>query len=339
MEIIFKSINVVNYEIGRIDNIVPPDEYDAHIADLISHIKTNPSVRRYQTVSNKTEVIGAILDVCATSTNENFEKNSNIIARRLLKVEKETQEKVAVLKVNVKRGSLIQALLRDKGKYYYLLAKVQHSDFVDDKDFSFKTGFSKDKKSIWKSCLFDLSDLSSTTFCAQIYTDVVAKFWSREFLELVPLRNDELNTKNAFGYIDRTLGRKIKSASKKDYMLLRNAVIVHFRTHDHFDYYQMIEDVFEKYNPSEIADESYLTFVEQLRSIPETVEFDAQFVPDLSSIKARIRKVWKINNSIDIVIKDGVDDFKQTISTVHETNGDKFIKIKIDDDETYSYFS
>lgn len=339
MEIIFKSINVVNYELEGVNNIVPPDEYDAHIVDLISHIKTNPSVREYQTVSNKTEVIGSILDICGTCTDENFVKNSDIIAKRLLKVEKETQEKVSVLNVNVKKGRLIQALLRDKNKYYYLLAKVQHSDFVDDKDFSFKTGFSKDKKSIWKSCLFDLSDLSSSTFNAQIYTDVVAKFWSRGFLELVPLRTDELNTKNAFGYIDRTLGRKIKSVSKRDYMILRNAAIVYFRNHDNFDYFQMIDEVFDKYNPEDIAKESYSTFVEQLRNIPATADFDTQFVPNLSSIKARIRKVCKVNDSIDIVIKDGVDDFKNTISTEQGINGDKFIKIKIDDDETYNYFS
>ena len=54
---------------------------------------------------------------------------------------------------NVQKGSLIQALLydEDKDSSMYLLAKVEHTDFVDDTDFSFKSGFSKDTKKIWKS--------------------------------------------------------------------------------------------------------------------------------------------------------------------------------------------
>ena len=339
MEIIFKSINVVNYEVGTVVNKQPPDEFDAHIDELITHIKTNNSVRDYVTSSNKTEVISSVLEVCNDCNEGTFVNNSNIIAKRLLKVEMETQEKVSVLNVNVKKGSLIQALLRDNGKYYYLLAKVQHSDFVDDDDFSFKTGFSKDKKSIWKSCLLDLSDLSSSQFFAKIYTDVVAKFWSREFLELVPVRNDESNTRNAFNYIDRTLGKRIKKVSKSDYLFLRNASIVYFRTHDHFDYYEMITDVFESYPPENIASDAYSTLIDNLRIIPESNGFDAQFEPDLKCIKARVRKVFNVTDSIDIVIKDGIDNLKQAICVDQNISGEKFIKIKIDNDDTFRYFS
>lgn len=53
---------------------------------------------------------------------------------------------------------MIQALLYDdeRDKYTYLLAKVEHTDFVDDSDFSFKSGFSKDMKKLWKSCILRL---------------------------------------------------------------------------------------------------------------------------------------------------------------------------------------
>ena len=64
------------------------------------------------------------------------------------------------------KGSLIQALLYDEENesFSYLLAKVEHSDFVDDADLSFKSGFSKNKKTYWKSCLFSLKELNEGTY-------------------------------------------------------------------------------------------------------------------------------------------------------------------------------
>lgn len=72
----------------------------------------------------------------------------DFIAQRLLLKEREAQTTVVHMNTNVQKGSLIQALLydEDKDKYTYLLAKVEHTDFVDDSDFSFKSGFSKDMK-------------------------------------------------------------------------------------------------------------------------------------------------------------------------------------------------
>ena len=80
---------------------------------------------------------------------------------------------------NVQKGSLIQALLYDdeRDKYTYLLAKVEHTDFVDDSDFSFKSGFSKDMKKLWKSCIFEIDDLNASIFQAKVYSNNVAKYW------------------------------------------------------------------------------------------------------------------------------------------------------------------
>lgn len=81
----------------------------------------------------------------------------------------------------MQKGSLIQTLLFDETveKYEYLLAKVEHTEWVDDSDFAFKTGFSKDKKTIWKSCLFDLSDLTATEFYAKVYLRNFARFFKK----------------------------------------------------------------------------------------------------------------------------------------------------------------
>ena len=115
----------------------------------------------------------------------------------------------------VQKGSLIQALLYDdeRDKYTYLLAKVEHTDFVDDSDFSFKSGFSKDMKKLWKSCIFEIDDLNASIFQANVYSNNVAKYWYDNFLELDQRVSDEVNTDKAFRAIDSALNRNIKNVA------------------------------------------------------------------------------------------------------------------------------
>lgn len=110
--------------------------------------------------------------------------------------------------IRVQKGSLILALIEDEGKVLFLLAKVEHTDFFDDSDYSIKSGFSKDTKKIWKTCLFEIDDLNSVKFLARIYSNTVAKYWWHDFLELNELQSDELNTKRAFKAVESTLSRK-----------------------------------------------------------------------------------------------------------------------------------
>jgi len=94
---------------------------------------------------------------------------------------------------NVQKGSFVQALLFDEEnkESIYLLAKVEHSDFVDDTDFSFKSGFSKDKKTVWKSCLIEFPTLDAISYTARIYSNTIAKYWSDDFLELDEMVSNE----------------------------------------------------------------------------------------------------------------------------------------------------
>lgn len=159
MNIIHKSIYIINYETQQVILREPPATFDSYVAELINHISNNTSVREYKTHSDSTEVISCILKICANQTNENSVLDRmKILARRLLLEETKAQIQIRHTNTTVQKGSLIQALLFDDiaEKYVYLLAKVEHTEWVDDSDFTFKTGFSKDKKTIWKSCLFDL---------------------------------------------------------------------------------------------------------------------------------------------------------------------------------------
>lgn len=144
-----RSIHIIDYENNRILSRDIPATFDEYVGELIEHINRNDSVRDYKTRSRYTEVISGAIAISSQKDNADVvRERTNSIANRLLVKEVEAQGHIGRLNTNVQKGSLIQALLFDEQehKHVYLLAKVEHSTFVDDVDFSFKTGFSKDKK-------------------------------------------------------------------------------------------------------------------------------------------------------------------------------------------------
>lgn len=149
MTIIHKSIRIIDYEAQQVTPRETPETFDTYVAELINHISGNTSVREYKTRSNATEVIGCILSMCANQTDENYVSGKmDIMAHRLLLKETEAQKQIHRTKTTVQKGSLVQVLLFDENaeKYEYLLAKVEHTKWVDDSDFTFKTGFQKTKR-------------------------------------------------------------------------------------------------------------------------------------------------------------------------------------------------
>lgn len=251
MTIIQKAIHIIDYENTQVHQRQTPDAFEAYVTDLISHISSNASVREYKTRSNATEVIGSILALCADlDTAELVSSKMDGIARRLLLKEAEAQEQIARTSTNVQKGSLIQALLLDDDdKYVYLLAKVEHTEWVDDSDFSFKTGFSKDKKTLWKSCLIDLPDTSANEFHAKIYSNTIAKYWSDGFLEFDEMNSDESNTSRAFKAIEATLNQIFRGAASPDHTIIRNHFIGYFKNNEHIDYPTMVNLILENYQP------------------------------------------------------------------------------------------
>ena len=242
---------------------------------------------------------------------------------------------------NVQKGSLIQALLYDEedDKYTYLLAKVEHTDFVDDSDFSFKSGFSKDMKKLWKSCTFEIDDLNAASFSAKVYSNTVAKYWYDNFLELDQVVSDEVNTDKAFRAIESTLNRNVKNIAPRDHTLLRNSLIAYFRSNDFIDYNTMITNTVENYHPVELEQEKLEKVIEKLRELPEKHNFDQQFNTVSSAINARIRKVYDVCHGVQLKITDAIDDFDDTIKAYRDNDGNRYIRIKTDNDLTYRRFS
>ncbi len=341
MIIVNRSIHIIDYENHRIYSRDTPHSFDEYVEELINHINTNTTVREYKTRSSATEVIGSILQIIENKEDIGFAlSREESIANRLLIKEVEAQNRVARMYTNVQKGSLIQALLFDEvnNGYVYLLAKVEHSDFVDDSDFSFKTGFSKDKKTLWKSCLFELPDTDLLEFQAKVYTNTVANYWGDDFLELDKLNTDEVNTSNAFRAIETALSHSMRSEYLRDHTIIRNGFIIYFKNNEHIDYPIMVHTVLGDYDPIDMPVEKFTSLREKILELPAKKHFDQQFNSVKSAITARIKKVYQVNIGIELKITDGIDDIENTISAYEDNDGARYISIKTNNEETYTRF-
>lgn len=342
MEILTTSIRIIDYENNKVYTRDTPESFDEYVTELINHINSNTSVRDFKTKSVDTEVITCVKQLWQNRSDDAvIEAKTNTIANRLLEKEIEAQGRVARMNTNVQKGSLIQALLFDETQevFTYLLAKVEHSNFVDDTDFTFKSGFSKDKKTLWKSCLIDLPSPVAQEYYAKIYSNTVAKYWSDDFLELEEMISDETNTSKAFKAIEGVLNRNIKAVAPRDHIIIRNSIISYFKNKDHFDYSEMIDSVLGQYQTTDLTTEKLNTLKEKLNTLPETKNFDRQFSPIASVINARIRKVYEVNDGVQIRITDEIPDIANTITAYREDDGTKYIKIKTNNDLTFQRFS
>lgn len=342
MTIIQKSIHIIDYENRQVVKRETQEAFESYVSDLISSISNNDtSGREYKTRSNATEVIGSILALCADLNSANIVSSKmDGIAKRLLLKEVEAQEKIARTSTNVQKGSLIQALLSDEYEnYFYLLANVEHTEWVDDIDFSFKTGFSKVKKTLWKSCLIDLPDISAREFHAKIYSNTVAKYWSNGFLEFDEINSDESNTRRAFKAIEAILNLGFRGVVSPDHTVIRNCFIGYLKNNDLIDYPIMVNSILKKYNPisNEISFEKIQAIRTKLLEQPQKKNFDSQFNSINSAINARIRKIYPINDGIDLKISSAIDNLPDTIQSI-EDDGIKYIRIRTNNSDTYKKF-
>lgn len=349
MVIIHRSIHIVNYETQQTTSRETPETFDAYVSELIHHISSNRHVRDYKTVSIQTEVISCILSLYAhQGDDEIMSEIADTIANRLLRKEIEAQAQIIHTDTEVQKGSLIQALIYDEDSecYQYLLAKVEHTGWVDDADFTFKTGFSKDEKSMWKSCLFDLSDIDGVEFHARVYSNTKAQYWSSGFLELQEVTNDEINTIKAFRAIEATLGHGFKGTSSPDHTIIRNDFIGYLRSHDHIDYQDMVNEILANYHPVDIdlSPEEAQRASERIRNIrtklleqPEQKHFDCQFNAISSAINARIRRVYPISEGVDLKVTRDIQDLSETIMAIEE-EGRQYLKVRTTNNATFNLF-
>jgi hypothetical protein len=332
MKILQTSICVINRESKEVINRNPPETFEQYVSELINYIRNNDAVRKYRS-SNTTEVIRSVLALCEHSNKPSVcVKQMNIISERLLRKEIETQEQISHMGVEVQKGCLIQSLVFDDENecFCYLLAKAEYTEWVDDDDFLFKTGFSRNKKSIWKTCMIDIPNTTDSEFYAQIYSYQPRKYWWHDFLELIEVNSNDDNTLRAWSAIENTISKTFPDKSCPDRNNIRNYFIGHLRSNEGVDYNNMVNGLLDSYEPEDptITNASIQKLKLSLLSQPKKQKFDVQFSPVPDLIKSRvIKKNYKVNTGIELKVHGDEESIQEKMQLVVDDKGVPFLKI------------
>ena len=334
MKIVFKSFHTIDIENLICERKEIPDGFNDFIKEYIGFANHNEHNKKF--VADSGTVVESIKQMMR---NEQYDALSDVIADALLEAERIAQGKIYQMGTSVKKGSLIQALLENDGEYQYVIAKVEHTQWVDGECLEMNYGFSADKKTIWKSAVFPFYEINGEIFFKDIlvYIDNRSKYWYVSFLELEEKRDDFSNTYNAYKAVDAELKSSVKSISERDYVVLSDDVQKTMQQSKPFSYEEYVNDLMDKYEPSSV-DIQKDVLKDSLMALPERKHFDTEFKTIPDSVQNKRTKKYRVSNGIDLMIRFDAQDFsKNIVSTVE--NGKRIIQIICDDDETYEAFS
>lgn len=275
---------------------------------------------------------------------ERFQRYAKKIAEQLLHKESERQDEVEKSGIKIKKGSLLQAVVKDeeKGYYYYFISKVEHNSFFEDGQYDLLSGFSADKNRFLKSCLITFQENGNELEIASIkvYLDNKASYWYDCFLEIDKIRKDEQNTQLTFSSIESVLKKVVWKKSKRDYQEYRNNVLGHMKRNPRIHYDDMIKKVFEDVEPNFITEETKKDLLRRLYRLPEEKEFDREFNCDTKVLKAkRNSRSFSVIDGVKVVLDDYVPEESDKIVIEEDVFGNTFLKIKTTDEETLQSFS
>lgn len=349
--VLFKDVYLIDYNANSITRKPITDEFNDYVTKLANEISSNINLQYFKIRDISTQVISLVLDsiqrLVSGNAIENIADNVKSIANRLLEKEVKKQEQIAHMGINVKKGSLLQAILKNEdsvnneNEYLYVLTKVEHNDFIDEESYNIKRGFPVDKINLWKSCMIHIAVDEHQKVCIcdiKIFLDNPATYWHDDFLEVDTIRKDDQNTKKLFRAVQRVLQKKVFNESNHDYFMLRNGLITYMRRTNLLDYSELIDTVFTKYQCEELSDSTKESLISSLMKLPESHGFDRQFNCVHTAIGARItKKTYDLSEDIELVIKRDIVNAENIISAGDE-NGKKFVKIYTDNKEVYNTF-
>jgi len=337
MELILSDIRVIDRDKKVTHSKEIPAEFALYLQQILDTITNNKVVKEYEPRDENTFVLKKIKQILF---NESVEKKTKEyfkdIAQRLLEKELDAQQRVNQLNIELQIGSLIQAVFYndDSEEYLYLLAKVEHTSFVNDEDYSFQTGFQKELKKVFKSCIFLIDGETYSVKGVKIYLDKVAKYWFDDFLELQEKTSDEINTDRAFKSINSYLNRTMKKKHPEDRTVIRNTFINYFRTHELIDFEKMISDIFDNYQSVSIEKTEQESIRKHLLSLPSKKGFDSLFTVSLTALKARIRTTYDLYPGIKLRVEDNLEK----IQSFESEDGVHYIIVETINNDAFNTF-
>lgn len=330
------------YQIDRVNETVkfiPTEEgdLDDYVFMLTQQVLDNKKSRHFKFKSEHKEVRMLICEMLEDKDNRDlFNKNTFRIADKLLDAEILTERRYGHI-TELKKGSLIISQIYDENYHYFLFSKVEHEQFLNVEELVKQIGIPYEKGTL-KTCLIKIDN--NNEIIDIIVTDTNKKFasyWVDGLFELEELKSDEKNTVVSFNAMDQLLNRNVKSISPNDYTMIRNHLITYYRTQSQFDFDEMINNVLGDYIPeSDGLDMDLLK--EKAKALPVDKDFDRIFNIKEDEIRARIRKVIKLNEVMELRLNGSSEELKKLIRS-EVINGEKTIIIKTDNEDAFNLFN
>lgn len=155
-------------------------------------------------------------------------------------------------------------------------------------------------------------------------------------MELEELKDDETNTQASFKAVESLITRNLRNKSPNDYSMLRNHLVTYYRSQTNFDYDGLLDTVFGSYVPDN-PDVKINELRNKAKELPEVKGFDRVFSVKPDTIKARIRKTYKVNSVAELRIIGSSNNLRNLISSEYK-EGEKVIQIKTDNDELFDLY-
>lgn len=346
------NIDIKNDKI-EVDNL-EKGKANQYVNTVITKSLSTDNTRLFKIKRESTETISLIskfinklleahenkIDISSKAKNDyNINSIAVNISQKLLEAEKVSQQKISKMKLNIKKGSLIQAVISDKDnekKFSYILAKVEYVGILDEMDWERHIGVPLEKE-ILRTCIISYNSLGEIEEIKIFDSNkIIADYWKNGLLEVEPLTNNEDNTQKSFNEINKILVNNIRKKSPADYTVLHNSVIGYYNQNKGFDFNEFMEKVIDNYIPQNKEAFNMKKIKDKLEKLPDK-RFDRQFEIVPETIRNKKKKIYNINADIDLTIKDSIKNLKDVIKAEKESNNDLFIKIRVDE-KTYKDF-
>ena len=346
MQILYRSLH--NLDMNQdvpIRKTIPAD-FNSYMHDYIEFATTkNDSSREYKPIDVNRTVLRCISlifsdvlhqgDVITDATE--LDELSDSIALKLLDVEKAVQERIRQM-TEVQKGSIVQALLVEDDVYKFVVAKVEHSEWYDGDTLAKNFGFPGENKHVWKSAVIGLDVVDGAVIfpSIKVYVNNSAKYWSADFLEVQAAQTDALNTKAVLRVAEKVL-KSIKDTSPQDYYNLRNTVVHELQSEQTISYPDMVDNLLDTYEPTSKA-VNVKDIKQKFLAAREKHGFDTQFHTDPKSIKGSGKIKIVVSPSIDVLVKEGIPNWKEGFLIHKKPDGRTFLMIRCDDPKTLDSF-
>ena len=339
-EIIFSLVHSINREkfIAEYRDISNEDLKE-YVEALMRGIMKNRSYRYYKPIRETTEVNMIV----QKSVREEYieEEDQNNIAEKYLDVELEAQARIEKMNIKIREGYLIEVLLKDEEHFYYIISKVENGDYLDNETVKKRTGLPYNDKML-KSALYVFNkekERESILVADTAKTD----YWAGKFLEIEEENQDEICTQKIYTAIEGMIKRETIGASEKenrsyvDYYNLRNNLIVYFKQPREFDFDEMMNCVFGKYEPEHPRLINMNKLKDKVQEKLLSSKYDTAFTIAPQAVKKNMKHIFKVNFCVEMNVVSGAENMRNLIEAFMQDEA-AYLKIKVEEDETFKAF-